>query len=83
MPNHAGESMGIKMKGSVEVGERCKLGWKVPTMAPWKSHCLMIRRRIGRVEMLNVKSVWSLYGPGSVRILLGRNNGDGSEVLLG
>ena len=26
---------------------------------------------------------WSLCGPGSVQILLGRNHGDGSEVLLG
>ena len=32
---------------------------------------------------LKVKGGWSLYGPGSVRILLGRNHGDGCKVFLG
>ena len=70
---------------NVEVGDRCKLGWKVTEEAMAES-LLDDQEGNGGVERYvdKVKSGgWRLYGPGSVRILLGRNHGDGSEVLLG
>ena len=70
---------------NVEVGDRCELGWKVTEEEEAMAESLLDDQEgNGGVERYveKVKSGWRLCGPGSVRILLRRNHGDG-EVLLG